>query len=79
MNPNKINFNVSYYNRFPKVTLEMDTDSGALVDVYFGPDEVFDCLKELMVDWDCLKPTQKQALSNIVDEIIIKLMEDRDV
>lgn len=79
MYSNKINFNVSCYNRFPKITLDMDTDGGTSVDVYFGPDEVFGCLEELIADWDCLKPSKKQILSDIVDEIIIRLMEDRDV
>lgn len=79
MNLNKINFNVSCYNRFPRIVLETDTDNSTSVDVYFGPDELFGCLKDLIADWDCLKPSKKQILSDIVDEIIIRLMEDRDV
>ena len=44
MNLNKIKFNVSCYNRFPRIVLETDTDNSTSVDVYFGPDELFDCL-----------------------------------
>lgn len=79
MNVNKIQFLASPYNKFPKITLRTDTNDSTLVDVYLGPDEVFNCLEDLIADWDCLKSSKKQMLSDIVDEIIIKLMEDRDV
>ena len=79
MNVNKIQFIASPYNKFPKITLQTDASNNTLVDVHLGPDEVFNCLEDLIADWDCLKPSKKQMLSDIVDEIIIKLMEDRDV
>lgn len=75
---NQIQISASPYTKAPCGELNVDAE-GADLKINIGPEEVFTCLEDLLVDWDCFKPEQKQMLANIVDEIVIKFAEDKDV
>ena len=76
MSSNTINFIVGHSDRPPKVASEINMDGDASVDVYLGPDEIISCLEDLIADWDCLKPSKRQALSKIANEIATLLADD---
>ena len=75
---NQIQISASSYTKIPCGELTVDVE-GANLKINIGPEEVFICLEDLLADWDCFKPEQKQMLANIVDEIVIKFAEDKDV
>lgn len=75
---NQIQISASPYTKVPCGELNVDAE-GADLKINIGPEEVFTCLEDLLADWDCFKPEQKQMLANIVDEIVIKFAEDKDV
>lgn len=76
---NKINFLVNYSDRLSDRMILEVADNDVSADVYIKPDEMFDCLGDSIVDWNCLKSGQKQTLNEIVCQIITKMEEDKDV
>ena len=75
---NQIQISASPYTKVPCGELTIDGENADLR-INIGPEEVFVCLEDLLADWDCFKPEQKRMLADIVDEIVIKFAEDRDV